>query len=317
MDVDSVVTTPSVHGLSKAPSMKTVSSSSDTSPDPIEFEASGVGGVHPFDNFALNVKSRHELARETDTSSRAHAYPAHIRAILDAYAASTSSPKAAASSRPTPAVILASKRKDLPPSELPPPSYFPMSSAEEEEYSDDDDDDDEDSEMDDEGPMYSDRPLPSTAPQAFNWPTDMTSDTEGEEDERDSAHEDEDDDNDDSDGSVDLLVHARKVNPEVIRLAEREYDSTLADRLADEIPAGSSAATAGGGSGFNSPNSPVQVDANGKPMARHASAGETLDGRIQQQRGILKRSRPSGDGRQQQQVYRRSKSPKLEKSVPM
>ena len=37
-------------------------------------------------------------------------------------------------------------------------------------------------------------------------------------------------------------------------MQEREFDSNIADRLAEVIPAGSSAATADGGSGFNSPD---------------------------------------------------------------
>lgn len=40
-----------------------------------------------------------------------------------------------------------------------------------------------------------------------------------------------------------------------IRASERGHDSKMAGRLTEEIPAGSSAATAGGGSGFNSPDS--------------------------------------------------------------
>lgn len=52
---------------------------------------------------------------------------------------------------------------------------------------------------------------------------------------------------------MDFLAAARQVDPETIRVKEREYDAEVAERLAEEIPAGSSAATAGGGSGFNSP----------------------------------------------------------------
>merc|ERR1711977_791494 len=40
-------------------------------------------------------------------------------------------------------------------------------------------------------------------------------------------------------------------------MGEREYDAHMAERLAEDIPAGSTAATAGGGSGFASPASGV------------------------------------------------------------
>ncbi|KAL9083080.1 MAG: hypothetical protein Q9159_006010 [Coniocarpon cinnabarinum] len=55
--------------------------------------------------------------------------------------------------------------------------------------------------------------------------------------------------------SVDLLATARQADPQAIREREREYDAELAERLAEEMPAGSSAATCGGqpGSGNNSP----------------------------------------------------------------
>ena len=69
------------------------------------------------------------------------------------------------------------------------------------------------------------------------------------------SEEDEDDDEyeEDSDDEVDFLAAARAANPAAIHAREREYDAAMAERLAEEIPAGSSAATAGGGSGFNSP----------------------------------------------------------------
>ena len=53
--------------------------------------------------------------------------------------------------------------------------------------------------------------------------------------------------------SVDFLAEARELDPEFVREREREYAADMAERLAEEIPAGSSAATAGGGSGYNSP----------------------------------------------------------------
>merc|ERR1711939_971977 len=68
------------------------------------------------------------------------------------------------------------------------------------------------------------------------------------------------DDNDsdaESNSSLDLLAAARELDPEAVHAKECEYDAHMAERLAEEIPAGSSAATAGGGSGFASPASGV------------------------------------------------------------
>jgi len=56
------------------------------------------------------------------------------------------------------------------------------------------------------------------------------------------------------------LATARALDPVAIHASECEYNSNMAGRLAEEIPAGSSAATAGGGSGFNSPDSVAAGD---------------------------------------------------------
>lgn len=309
MDVDSEVTSESMHGLSKPPSMKTARSSSDESPNPIEFEASGIGGVHPSDNFAINIKSRHTLARPSERSSRPNTYPPQIRAILAQHNTSSASSKTGSQSRHGDAEILSNNRKDLPPSELPPPSYFPMSSPDDDSSSDEDDS----SDISDDALLYSDRPLASMPLQALNW-QDTGDDDEGDEDE----DMDSDELSDDSDGSVDMLAHARQLDPETVRVAEREYDSALADRLADEIVAGSSAATAGGGSGFNSPataSEKVKDAVAGLVQPWRASTGKGPEDKTQQRRGILKRTRTSTDGQQQGQA-RPSKSPKLDADSP-
>ena len=69
--------------------------------------------------------------------------------------------------------------------------------------------------------------------------------------------------------SVDFLAEARELDPESVRERERDYAADVADRLAEEIPAGSSAATAGGGSGFNSP----EDEANGGRGGRNDRGG--------------------------------------------
>ncbi|KAL3426293.1 hypothetical protein PVAG01_03084 [Phlyctema vagabunda] len=66
--------------------------------------------------------------------------------------------------------------------------------------------------------------------------------------------EDDDDDDDDmeSEGSIDMLAHAREADPDTIAAQEEEFETQAQRRLLDELPAGSSAATIDGGSGFSS-----------------------------------------------------------------
>jgi hypothetical protein len=303
MDIDSVggSISNSLHGFSKPGSLITASSgsSSDDSPDPVEFEASGVGGVHPSDNFSIDVRSRHRLAHEHSSyagpNSRSKTYPPHIRAILAGSAPPSASSSRAAQNRAIQAEIISSKLKDLPSSELPPPSYFPLTSPEDE----DDFSDDEDSESIDE-PTFSNPTLSSKIPQIRKWTSEETDSSDPTKDAGAVTDGEADDDDDDaelfseSSSSVDMLAHAREVAPEWIHIAEREYDGTVAERLAEEIPAGSSAATAGGGSGYNSPNSPVG--------GAHDKGSEILKG--------LKRARGNADERPVN-AGRNSKSPKL------
>jgi hypothetical protein len=83
---------------------------------------------------------------------------------------------------------------------------------------------------------------------------------------------------DSDDGSVDMLATARQQDPSAVRASEREYDAALAERLSEEIPAGSSAATAGGGSGFNTPAGGVRQTAKLAKKASQASSASSRAG---------------------------------------
>jgi len=246
MDVDqtSSIGDDLVVGISKPPSM--VASSSEESAEPIDLEASGIGGVHLTDNFAISIKSRQKLSSNTSPAAppanRNKTYPAHIRNVLNESKGPSSQPRRPACAFNT--EIVSSKCKQLPPSALPPPSFYPLSSSPDE---DDDFNSDADSEMSD-SPATNEKHLPSAALQPSNWPAlnsslDLSSE----------ASDVSDEGEEESESSIDMLAHARHVDPASIRAQEREYDGTIAERLAEEIPAGSSAATPGGGSGFNSP----------------------------------------------------------------
>jgi hypothetical protein len=208
-----------------------------------EFEVTGMGGVYPADHFAVSVESRRAVVDHIPVQRATHdsttkAAPHKLAAILRAGRSKT-----AASSGPG---IQITKRKytEHPPSRLPPASCFMPSGEDSTSESDSEIDDAENNDAD-----SPDALPPSAAPQAMGHfdARSEDSDVDMEDD------EDDDDDDDESDGSLDLLAAVRELDPETVRQQEREYDMNMADRLAEAIPAGSSAATAGGGSGFASP----------------------------------------------------------------
>lgn len=216
---------------------------------PFAMEVSGLGGVYPADNFAINVQTKHarndQLTPQTVRQQLPERYPNRLADIIMKDGGSHKGGSAFHKE------FTSSRRKDLPPSELPPASCF--ISVEESESEDD---------SDEEGslsfpPGALELPAASAAPQPMkmaSWSSDEESD-----DEMSSEHGDDQDDSA-SDGSLDFLAGIREVDPDFIRARELEYDSIMAERLAEEIPAGSSAATAGGGSGVNTPASVQQVE---------------------------------------------------------
>ena len=247
LDVKSGTGTPSTTSLGFSPADLQNASSVDGA-NLIDFEASGLGGVQPDDNFSIRVQRTQMPAAPTETQSvrRSSLYPSKIQAILDDEEThqkwrrrSMEGSKMAVKQE-----VFSAVRQELPSSELPPPSFFPFDSISSGEVSDDEESSEDGSDTGD---------GPSTALQLLNIAppgrptTNIASDASSE------ASEYSEDDSDD--GSIDMLATARQQDPDTIRAFEREYDAAVADRLAEDIVAGSSAATAGGGSGFNSPAS--------------------------------------------------------------
>lgn len=216
------------------------------SPDLMDFKASGLGGVHPEDNFSIRVQRSQTSARpaEGQTTRRSSLYPSKIRAILDGEAPDEERRRSTSARNTIKQEVISAVRQDIPSSTLPPPSFFPFDSASSGEVSDDEESSDDGSDTGD-GPSTA-LQLLNVAPPGQAVGSDMTNLSS-------EASEYSADDSDD--GSIDLLATARQQDPDTVRAFEREYDAAVADRLADDIVAGSSAATAGGGSGFNSPAS--------------------------------------------------------------
>lgn len=284
MDVDSVAgtaTTSSGDAFGFSPD-SLIHDSGKNTPDSMELEASGLGGVQPEDNFSVHVRRSQTTTASSGVSDqrRPSLYPRKIHDIL--YKPQTSASKAI-SPRTSPRrvikeEVLSSTRTSLPSSTLPPASFFPFDSVSSGDVSDIDDDDgssEPDSESDD---------GPATAFQILNISPHSEDDSE----EASQYSEDTDD------GSVDLLATARQLDPTTIRASEREYDAAVAERLAEIIPAGSSAATAGGGSGFNTPAHPRNAAAISREDSRPRAKASPASGSMSSQtRSKLKRTRTS------------------------
>jgi hypothetical protein len=246
--------------------------SGNTSPELMDFEASGLGGVQPEDNFSIHVRRSQVPIAPSHVAARrwSSLYP---KAIQNALNPKQSSPEVE-SPRSSPQrvieeKILSASRKNLPSSTLPPASFLPLDSCSSGDI-DSDSASDASSEPDSDSDSDSDNDSggPATTMQILNVAPIASDVSEGSE----SDYEDSDD------GSVDLLATARQQDPTAVLASEREYDAALADRLAEEIPAGSSAATAGGGSGFNSPVCSVREAAKlankaSKPNSTSSTAG--------------------------------------------
>ncbi|KAF1930283.1 uncharacterized protein M421DRAFT_28446, partial [Didymella exigua CBS 183.55] len=240
---------------------------SAASPHVMDFEASGLGGVQPDDNFSVRVqRAQIPAAPAVVQDRRASLYPSKIQAILDGRRVSQAKRRRSCSPRNTiREEIISAVRQDMPSSILPPPSFYPFDAQSSGELSDDEESSDGDSDTGDsdtgDGSSTA-LQLLNIAPPARRTLAAEQTDTSSEA----SQYSDDDDD----DFSIDLLATARQQDPDTVRAFEREYDAAVAERLAEAIVAGSSAATAGGGSGFNSPASRI-----GGSRSKHGSRRST------------------------------------------
>ena len=223
---------------------------------PVYMTASGLGGVQPQDNFIIRVKVQHcgvenpfpKLTRYSNPTSRVKRIfhrvpPGNINVFLDPNVRPRKDPQSPAAGIKIVSVVTTK----LPPSTLPDPSYiyFPSSS--------DLDEDDEENSSTAESPRMNTRSRSYCtgdfsadnevqAPLASLW----ISSAETSEETSDTPSDDVSDDS-----SVDFLAHARVVDPTLVAAREREFDAGM-ERALDELRAGSSAATAAGGSGYTS-----------------------------------------------------------------
>ncbi|KAI9797833.1 MAG: hypothetical protein M1835_006355 [Candelina submexicana] len=236
----------------------------------VGFEASGIGGVQPKDNFLVDVRICHAIIARS-SSSPIHCQSANYRAALrriqtHSNKGSKYSPGCVASDhlQRTPEMgsdhskalklshplhapadvikheIISANRTALPPSQLPAPSYayFPASSSGEGDSMASDDDDGTAASADPRLRMtYSAPKLVFPAPPFASIEKSLPSDggvTDSE-----------------SDASMDLLAAARALDPDAIAAYEREFDGNMGSSYTEEPYVASSAATVGAGSRFS------------------------------------------------------------------
>ena len=212
---------------------------------PKHLEASGISGVLPEDNFAINVVVR-QTALNKGSLPQLSGFPGRSTDIDRMFRKSSQTsiytphglqswPVSDDRQRGVKCEVISVTVTNLPPSLLPPPSYIclPFSSTE----SDNDISNDTSASA---GPIDAMSGLTRDSedlktPMLFEVGKGRSYATS---------------DNQSDDSSIDLLAHAREFDPETIAAREREFDSNMRQQFTEEIPAGSSAATVGGGSGF-------------------------------------------------------------------
>jgi hypothetical protein len=240
---------PILYGFNTPPRMNRADTYSG--PSPIALEASGIGGVRPHDNFAIQVQVRRVARGEgfgigrTSFSTMSQSNPPSLRRRFGQSLGSLARPHRIKSE------ILSTRKRNLPPSSLPPPSYIfiPSSSS--------NSDDSEIEPLPQESASHEPHPSPSlVSPIARVAPPLLHKSSTGSSiarappsllrrDSTDSAREASPCVSDDS--SIDMLAHAREIDPDSVAAREREFElGTVFDQPASEhVSTESLVATAG------------------------------------------------------------------------
>ncbi|MCJ1391661.1 hypothetical protein MMC18_004526 [Xylographa bjoerkii] len=197
---------------------------------PIILEASGVGGVRPSDNFAVDVNVRQFRVATTATD-----YPCHpprvatnscfrLRHPSNARSSSVFHNLKHSSSYLIRSKIVSAVKIALPPSSLPPPSYafLPFSSSNSEDF------DDESVSASHHSHRSSSMSLVNAevfAPPRFLHSVSSESTPESTDSSSDNS-------------SIDMLAHARKFDPDSVAAQEREFDTNRVLSILEDLPGG-------------------------------------------------------------------------------
>ena len=221
-------------------------------PGPMDMEVSGLGGIQPEDNFVIRVQMRHGGIITTRGSCKSSPFLSLREQIhrmlhrlpqrnLDVFREENQDIPRSQPPPPLKTEIISAVKRNLPPSSLPPPSYnFSPSDYDDDEYEDDRNDINPY-----ENPCFA-SPRHSGGVVLEPRPTDFfigTSSEESKESSYTSASS-----GSDSDSSIDLLAHARVLDPDTIAAREREFDDNGPLPSAKPLASSSSAVTAGGAS---------------------------------------------------------------------
>ena len=209
----------------------------NSDPSPLPMEASGLGGVQPEDNFMVKVKV-HQVNKGRESSLRT-SIPTRLlsnwpsRRPAKASFDSGDVPRSQPSEMPVTRKIISTDRTALKPSSLPSPSYacLPFSSSDSE-----DEDDEEESSID---PHHNTFFSPREAMGAISSKSSSNkakSDVDASTSSSSREDDEDDDDDDDDDDSIDLLAHARVLDPETVAAHEREFDKSVISNGDNERP---------------------------------------------------------------------------------
>lgn len=239
------------------PELDAISEAGEYETMPMDFEVSGLGGVTPNDNFALDVKTEIRAVDGNNKAVCTRRLPFSGRKYQAKYFSQ----------------IKKCDKIELLPSKLPPPSYifFTSSSSSDAAAMDDEDEDLEgsDGSSDTSSPLVDEEfPAPPAFLQKFSTYSS------------DNAIDDNDNEMESSD--IDMLAIARKVNPEQIAEQERVYAINQPGGPGVAAVAGSLAATVGASrSSSSAPEEAAMADISSDGSAHGSLEDEDEDDEIE------------------------------------
>lgn len=238
---------------------------------PKYMEASGLGGVQPQDNFFINVRVKHVGVRTGSSKilpSRRN--PCRVQRVLQNLRASASLLLRESSDAVFHvAEILFVTTTILPPSTLPEPSYCLTLFSEDGEGSDDDQSYNKNSSEEGQNKGSTVSFVEEDEINVDFLVAQSQSENSESSQESSLTTSSEAGSEEDEDSSVDLLAHARALDPATVAARELEFETNNGQVLA-EVLVGSSAATVGGGSEFSSEcsSSLLTVEGEGRSKAK-------------------------------------------------
>ncbi|MCJ1421112.1 hypothetical protein MMC32_007474 [Xylographa parallela] len=243
----------------------------------VKLEASGIGGVRPSDNFAIDVNVRYfripmQLPHHFSPVSRKSCVG--LQHPFNAKTSSVLQDRKHASAYRIGNEIVSVIRTVLSPSSLPSPSYafLPLSSSNSEDC------DDESISASSNSHRSSSMSLVDA--EVFAQPAYLHSESSG------STSESADSSSDDS--SIDMLAHARQFDPDSVAAQEREFDKNRILSILEDVPVGTTRTHSGYASSTSTDDSVATSDAGNQSyhaaLKRHCDLDLQLDDNVKRLR---------------------------------